>query len=312
MGSPLHRFAVGLGALLAGCAAPSPEAVNEGLIGGTLDDAHPGVVFLQIVVDPMLNQAARCTGTVVSDHVVVTAAHCLTETDLTRYTIFVGQNAHMPTATFTVSQVAADPKFVAQMGHDDGVVISTMPLGLPKIPLDAHTLDSSIAGKSVLLLGYGRTNAGDANSDGQRMAASSPVTKLEGEWLDFNDGAHAVCRGDSGGPSLMMVDGVEQIVGIHSFGDVNCGGVSYDQRVDVALDFFAPFLAADGDPLPDLGTPAVVHDMAAKSGDLAMGDGGSDGTGVQGGCSIGMHGSRGALGMLLALLVFLLVRRRLA
>jgi hypothetical protein len=309
---------VALSLVLLGCAAPPPGERSSALIGGTADTAHPGVVFLQFVVDPMAGLAARCTASVVSEHVLVTAAHCLTETDLTRYTIFVGQDAMKPMAKIGVAEIHPDPMFVAQTTRDDAVVIADAPLGVAPIPLYQKAIDQTIVGTQLVLLGYGRTVAGDATSDGIRRYVNSPVSGLETEWLDFNDPADAVCRGDSGGPSLMSVNGVEQIVGIHSFGDLNCGGISYDQRIDVAMGFIAPFVAADVNGSSDMAAaPGDGSVSPPRDGASAGGDGGSGGgdaasttTSVASGCTLAGGAARGGCGPILFAALLLMARRR--
>lgn len=51
-----------------------------------------------------------------------------------------------------------------------------------------------------------------------------------------------VCPGDSGGPSFVLVDGLEAQVGVHSMGD---GANGYDRRVDLHLDWIEATAGGD-------------------------------------------------------------------
>jgi len=60
--------------VLTACAAPPPEGLptTEAIVGGHVDTGDPAVVYIQ-----GLGGFFSCSGTLISDHVVLTAKHCV-------------------------------------------------------------------------------------------------------------------------------------------------------------------------------------------------------------------------------------------
>src|SRR3954465_11311578 len=78
-----------LGGLLIACSAP-PEGggVTRQAIGaGMASLGDPAIVELVAIQG---NALAKCTATLVSPHVLLTAAHCIAETSGARYVVFPG------------------------------------------------------------------------------------------------------------------------------------------------------------------------------------------------------------------------------
>src|SRR2546421_2802642 len=74
-----HRnFAVALFFFgLAGCTGlPATEAQSQPIINGTDDTGDPAVVVVAAQM-PNSQQASLCTGSIISPHVILTAAHCV-------------------------------------------------------------------------------------------------------------------------------------------------------------------------------------------------------------------------------------------
>ena len=61
--------------------------------------------------------------------------------------------------------------------------------------------------------------------------------------FDQEDGI-GKCVGDSGGPSLLDIDGTTHVVGVTSFGDQNCAIFGSDTRVNAQTAFIDGVLAA--------------------------------------------------------------------
>ena len=85
------RHALPLALAVAGCASNPPEEPSQGtisapIVGGELDLTHTAVL------DILVGGEQSCTGTLISPHVVLTAAHCIVEdvTDPTELVVFTG------------------------------------------------------------------------------------------------------------------------------------------------------------------------------------------------------------------------------
>src|SRR5439155_12550593 len=67
----------------------------------------------------------------------------------------------------------------------------------------------------------------------KRMTATTTISSFSPNVFHFT-GIPNTCAGDSGGPALSKVDGVEQIAGVHSGGSqADWMGEAYETRVDV-------------------------------------------------------------------------------
>ena len=228
---------------LAGCtgAAMDPAVVGQEIIGGTTDTADSAVVLLYMTV-PGQQGGALCTGEVISPHVVLTAAHCTGGEDpsVTNATwrVFLGNDFSTATAAdmLAVKEAHYNPSFSINNlpgGNDVGVAImqnalpsTIVPLAYNRAPMD------SFDGQPVRFVGYGLDNGTAQTGAGVKRTTTTTLADHTALLLHFIDGTHETCNGDSGGPAFMTLGGKETIVGLTSYGDVNCTAGGYDTRVD--------------------------------------------------------------------------------
>lgn len=244
------------------------SAVTNGELDG---DDHPGVVLLLMEVGGQ--PAFRCSATLLSPTVVLTAGHCTNNFPGSPYTgmrVFTesdvdnGNNNYPFAGPNSVEAVdwAAHPLYEAApfFVHDVGVVI----LKKPGVKLDeddygtlpgVDTLDvlSPSAHTTFTSVGYGlqRINPVFVQADRVRMRANPHLlqTNVPGFTGDFslllsnNHSTGGTCFGDSGGPNFLGDSDV--VAGVTSFGlNGNCagtGGVFRMDRQDV-LDFVNSYL----------------------------------------------------------------------
>ena len=257
-------FAAFLGVAACSDVASSSSAI----VGGNVDTTTTGVVMVYITAQSSTDGWADCTGTVISPHVVITAAHCVDPALVGLpdpvYRIYVGNDVYAnPAASdfYAVQATIADPAFIPQAiaskGHDVGVVVTTDPLPIAPMPF-ATALDASIIGQSARLVGYGETDPADSSSDGVRHSGTTTIAKLDDHQIITADQLPSGCEGDSGGPLFVTMNGKETLAGVISHGTAseNCAGASYVERVDIENDFLAPIVAQyDPPPAEDAGPP---------------------------------------------------------
>ena len=283
------RSSLVLAALATGCVAPPSVGEQQApIVGGTTDNGDPGVV---LVIAGDLNSSrgvGLCTGEVLSPHVVLTAGHCITSQN-GPYNIYLGndlnrvQPSDLLPATATRHPMYPYPfgSSEAPMEYDVAVLVLTTPVGSDVTPIPYNkTVDpSTLSGASLRLIGFGTTGSTSPNdtSSGVKRTVMSTLSSVNQYLLEFDDVRHNTCEGDSGGPALASIDGVETIVGITSFGESapgaqSCNGAGFDTRVDLYSDFIQPFIDTnDPPPAPMPGQPGAVGSSCAADTDCNSG-----------------------------------------
>ena len=233
---------------------------------------HPWVVLL--VMDVGGQPAFRCSATLLSPTVVLTAGHCTSnypDAPFTGMRVFTesdvdnGNNtAPFPGGPNSVEAVswAAHPDYETApfWYHDVGVVILEEPIflaeygELPEVDqLDVLKTRRGLQDRTFTAVGYGlqRINPVFVQADRVRMVAHPRLIQINvpGSTGDFslllsnNRSTGGTCFGDSGGPNFLGDSNV--IAGVTSFGkNGNCAGTGGVFRMDRqnVLDFVIPFL----------------------------------------------------------------------
>ncbi|MCI0571739.1 MAG: trypsin-like serine protease [Myxococcaceae bacterium] len=273
-----------LAALLAACspvASPSPATLATNslpVVGGTEAPLDAAVVALVArrtrceEPEPLL----LCSGSLVAQDVVLTAAHCLDVLGVDgQYEVFLGEQL-LPTTQghfVQVVEVARHPGYVPDT-HALDVALLRLAAPVAVEPLVLPTVgEVPEVGATARVVGYGETRDATLLA-GRRRQGHTVVTSVEPAAFRAGPAPAMSCVGDSGGPVLVQLGEREVLAGVTVSGDVACRSEAVAVRVDAVLeDFVRPFLAGSRPPPPahPLAPEALCTSTCADANDCPAG-----------------------------------------
>lgn len=243
---------------------PSPTGSRAlPIIGGT-----PDLTISAIGALVVQRQSAFCTGTLIAQQIVVTAAHCVESIEdsglstVTFRTDFPEANDQFRSEYHEILQIAKHPRYTSGSGaeYDIGLLIlKNKVTNVTPLPFNRSPMDAAWIGKTIRVVGYGyiQTRPSYVYPD-RKHAADIPLFQIDPSSFIHYDptGAVSACHGDSGGPALFEASGKLRVMGVTSIayraspgtgGRTYCDGGAVSTRVDAHLDFLRPFLQQFGD-----------------------------------------------------------------
>ena len=234
------------------------------IVGGQRDDVHTNVGIVRFTTD---SGRFRCSGTLISPTVVLTAGHCTGDTGTSPATnVYVSFNTDLPldplapgispaesaarAANYITGTAHPDPGWTGKLSisqqHDQGVVVLDAPATskwpditpAPLLPVGA--LDGNqgaLKNRTFTLVGYG-VDIGAKKTQVvvlERRSTTSFLKNVQDEVVTFqiNDrdskAGGGSCFGDSGGPAFLGPFVVGDSSFVNSF---SCNATAGYQRVD--------------------------------------------------------------------------------
>lgn len=274
----MRRLALLLG--LAACGTTTEDVDVEGaptasredaIIGGTVDTGDPEV--FEMYIQGNNNAGAGCTATLIDRKTLLTAAHCVDPRTIgaTSVQLFVHNKANDNLVGFSdlirVTETRMHPGWSGQGDSDIAMaLLASAPAVTPK-PWNQASI-AALTGQPLRAVGYG-ANLGGTMPTGAGVKRQVALTfrQIFQDIFFLGDGVgKGVCHGDSGGPSFhTFPDGVERVVGVHSFTSNEACTTGADTRVDFFQAFVkqwllekeAPSCLEDGRCAPDCAQPDI-------------------------------------------------------
>jgi len=217
------------------------SSVQSPVVGGTPADDDPGVV---LVVIP---GGRGCTGTAISERVVLTAKHCTTGTTADQWRVLVGP-APLQVATRDAEYLVREIRECAGgtgVSEDLAAMLLDEDFEFDYYRWAFEGRPSVAVGEPVRHVGFGNTIPGDSSSAGSRNTRSGTISEVYSGSLNAAVGA---CPGDSGGP-LLADDDV--LLGVaHDILTSDCSGDARFTRLEPWADFVKNALTATGGCVP--------------------------------------------------------------
>ena len=190
-----------------------------------------------------------CTGTLIAPNVVVSAAHCPVQSGCDKR-IFIGANLAGPGRVVDVAQSVVHPEYPKSRLYDDLVVLILAEPVEDVAPRKIASAEPLSSARTTRLVGFGYTDFAGTTGYGQRRfvdvgkASDDPDYGARPE-TEFVAGAVGLdkdsCRGDSGGPAYIDVDGEWLLAGatsrVTSIAPRPCGDGGIYTRVHAYVDW---------------------------------------------------------------------------
>lgn len=197
-----------------------------------------------------------CTGTLIAPRVVLTAGHCAAAGISTR--IFIGDDVTGEGTIVRVQEAITHPGYRPPSEYDDLTVLILTEAIPDVVPAPICSLPALISATVLTLVGYGTTDTDGVDGYGIRrkvqvgIASEDPgygaryETEFVGGAMNLNSDS---CKGDSGGPAYVWIDGGFELAGATSRGTRSAGRICGDGGIYTKIPAYRDWIVSVAGPL---------------------------------------------------------------
>lgn len=240
-----------------GCAAPEPRDESSDRDPGVHAHYAPiidgrregGRDYVVLVVN---RGGGLCTGTLVSERVVLTAKHCVqsagAEGPVPPQAMSVGVGGNLndrDTRWYSVAAINATPGKYSEsnaelVGNDLSLLTLSKAPGIAPLGMQLDESPKNQVGKPATAVGFGTTQDKEV---GNKYTVDTTIVGVDSATIEV---AGTVCEGDSGGP---LISTQNKTFGVVSYGTSRqCdGGQSFYQRIDLWAELIGETIRKSGD-----------------------------------------------------------------
>ncbi|KAL0274765.1 UNVERIFIED_CONTAM: hypothetical protein PYX00_002814 [Menopon gallinae] len=215
------------------------------IVGG--QDARLGEFPYQISLQTRSQRRHFCGGSILNDHVILTAAHCVAPNYIgnpTALQIVAGllrQSNPSGAQTIGVKRIIKHPKYTTGVQPNDIAILilaSSLKFNSNVQPIRLPSPGAEFNGDTILS-GWGSVSNTEtprypdclqkatlplvSYDDCRKKWGNSPLDKVSNICTGPIGGTLSACSGDSGGPLVKVVDGDRILIGVVSWGSIPCG-----------------------------------------------------------------------------------------
>ena len=249
---------------LAFAAEPAPPPIVNGSI--TLDFVQVGAIM---AYSEQYGGMSFCSGTLIDEMWVATAAHCLEAVE--EYSgygmdiyFLLGHNLYSEDGVEyydTVADWIIHPEYSGSSGYissDIGLMeLSTGISEVEPVPLSQEAPSDLWIGEYLDYVGWGVTRD-EGQDSGKKRTTSIPYNAMDDTFIYAYDPDTNLCSGDSGGAALRWTEEGYTLAGVNSFvfavqGSQPCvGGASGATRIDAYYSWIREYVPEPPPPEPEV------------------------------------------------------------